>query len=476
MSRIESSSRPPGESQDLSLEDVRRNTRLGIVNGVLGQVAMVFVHPELVLVGMIYALASDTLGRTSLLYLAAAVTVVSKAGMLGPQLLVGSLLEHRSDKKPTYAKLMVLRAFCYGIMIIAVYLVGTDRVSMTWGLSVFFATYLVVCLCAGSGHGIYTDIIGRVIPIARLGRFIGLRNFLGGAAGFVASLFLLQAILGLLDLPLNYVVLIATGACFSIVAMVVLLKTHAPEGARAKERTTLLQSVRRGFDWIKVDHNYRCYLGLRIAFRINYLGLAFFFPYGKEQLCRSGDLSEVLALTGMMVAAERGSRWLTALFWGRLADRRGFRTCLVGVGIGFLLMPMLALSAPHLPTGFETSVPFSSVVLTLPICVYLLALAAWGAAIQGSIVAGNRFYIGSAPPHRRISYMGFLNTVTSPLTLLPLAGAALAAQFGIETIFMVVLAASLLYLLDAVRMIPEHKAVARRDGVLIDEFHAGGAQ
>jgi len=137
---------------------------------------------------------------------------------------------------------------------------------------------------------------------------------------------------------------------------------------------------------------------------------------------------------------------------------------------------MLALSAPHLPTGFETSVPFSSVVLTLPICVYLLALAAWGAAIQGSIVAGNRFYIGSAPPHRRISYMGFLNTVTSPLTLLPLAGAALAAQFGIETIFMVVLAASLLYLLDAVRMIPEHKAVARRDGVLIDEFHAGGAQ
>ncbi|HUV39493.1 MAG TPA: hypothetical protein VMY39_07750, partial [Planctomycetota bacterium] len=142
----------------------------------------------------------------------------------------------------------------------------------------------------------------------------------------------------------------------------------------------------------------------------------------------------------------------------------------------FLLMPVLALAAPRLPTVFELTLPGTDAVLTFPLCVYLLALAAWGAAIQASIIGGQRFTIGSAPPHRRISYMGFQNTVTSPLTLLPFAGAALAARFGVEVVFLIVVASSLLYLTSALRIIPEHKAVARRDGLLVDEFHAGGAQ
>lgn len=474
-SRTDNTETPEDHGETQSPRFTRRNHRLAVLNGIFGQIAIVFVHPELVLVGMIYALAGDAVEKRTLLYLAAVVTVVSKAGMLGPQLIVGSFLEHRRDKKPMYVMLLIIRAIAYCVMIGSVYLVGCDYVSMALGLGLFFAAYLVVCVCAGSSHVIYTDIIARIIPIGRMGRFIGLRNFLGLGLGMAAGFFVIQGTLTHVRLPHNYAVLITTGGFFAILAMAVFVKTRAPDGPRAKERTSLLQSLRRGFDWLKVDHNYRCYLWLRVAFRTNYLGLAFFIPYGIEHMCRSGDVTEVAALTGVMVATEKGSRWLTALLWGMVTDRRGFRTCLVGGGIGFMLMPVLALAAPHVPTLFEVGIPFTDAVLTLPLCVYLLALAAWGAAMQGSIIGGNRFYIGSAPPHRRISYMGFQNTVTSPLTLLPLAGAALAVRFGVGIIFWVVAAGSILYLVSALRMIPEHKAVAGRDEVVIDNFHVGGS-
>ena len=66
----------------------------------------------------------------------------------------------------------------------------------------------------------------------------------------------------------------------------------------------------------------------------------------------------------------------------------------------------------------------------------------------------------TAPEHRRISYVAFLNTVTSPLTLLPLAGAWLAEAAGTWTVFLVVAAAGALLLAAALRMTPEAQAAA----------------
>ena len=457
----------PGVTQAAAI--VRHNRRLGVLNGVIGQVGIDFLHPELILAGMIMALTGN-------IFLVALVTIISKAGMLAPQLLVGSFLEHRPRRRPYYYGLLVARGIGYILMVGSIYLMASGVISQNVGLTLFFAAYLWVCVCMGSAHVIFQDMVGRLIPIERLGGFLGTRSSIGGLLAFVTALAVVQPIVEWKAVPYNYLILFIIGSVVMIVASGIFCMTHEQDGPRAKERTTLRESLSRGFNWLRTDRNYRCYLWLRAAFRINYLGLAFFVPYGVERLQSARGASDVLALGGIMVAVHKLSRVLAALVWGKVADRRGFRTCLLGAGISFLLIPVLAPVAPTLPELFVVRVPFTkTAALNLPLCVYLLALAAWGAATQGSIIGGQRFLIGSAPPHRRISYVGFLNTVTSPLTLLPLAGAALAATFGLWTIFIVVAAASLLYLVNVLRMVPESKAVAGRDEGVADEFYDAGS-
>jgi hypothetical protein len=84
-----------------------------------------------------------------------------------------------------------------------------------------------------------------------------------------------------------------------------------------------------------------------------------------------------------------------------------------------------------------------------------VALMVMGAAYQGSIIGGNRFLIGRAPPRRRLSYIGFLNTVTSPLTLLPAVAATVAATLGVTVLFLGIVGGGLLYLYWAMRLRPE---------------------
>lgn len=425
---------PPGTA--------RRNYRLAVASGAFGTAGFDCIHPELILVGLVLAL-------TGSVTLAALVTVISKAGILAPQLLVGTRLEHRHWKRPYFVGFAVLRLAALAAMAVAIAMLG--RGVTPWRLTLFFGAYLASCLCMGSGYVVFMDIVGRMIPTGRVGTFIGMRHFAGGAASVVIGLAVIQPVLAHIPTPTNYLVLACLGVALGAVHTVLFGLCREPVSTPATSSTTLGQSLRRGFGWLKTDRNYRIFLALRVTFRINYLGLAFFIPYGKE-LAAERDPAAIAILGGIMVAVHKVCRTFSSLVWGRLADGRGYRSCLVAAGVFFTVAPALALLAPHLPRGFAVAIPGTGATLDLPLAVYLLGLGTLGAAFQGLIVGGNRFLITSAPPHRRISYVGFLNTVTVPLTLLPLAAAALAGTLGLTVLFALILVGGLTYVLLALRM------------------------
>jgi len=422
--------------------DKVRNYRLGVAAGAIGGLGVAFLHPELIIAGLIYALTKSAM-------LVALVTIISKAGSLGPQLWASTYLEHRPRKKSSFILIIVLRALGAAALVGAIWLL--NRQVSTVSLAVFFGVYLWTCLCAGAGHVIFMDMVGRMIPMTRLGSFLGLRNLLGSVLAILAGMTIVQPILGGVELPSNYLLLAIVGGVLVMTAMTVFACCREEAGPRARRRTTLGESIRRGIKWLRNDHNYQMFFWFRIAFRINYLALAFFIPYGTEKLSHHGGGSLAM-LGGVMVAAIQLSRLGASVVWGKMADRWGFRTCLITSGVCFFLAPVLTLLAPILPQVFQVPIPGAGWTLDLPLAVYLLALAVFGAGNQGSIIGGNHFIVSSAPSRRRPSYLGFVNTITSPLALLPFAAALLAKNAGISTVFVLVVFSSFISLTSALRM------------------------
>jgi len=424
---------------------VRRNKTLGLLSGTAAAVALDLMHPELILAGWIYTLTSSP-------FLVALVSIVNKVGMLGPQLLVGTRTEHQPRKRPYFIAATMIRGMALAAMTWIMW-------RMTFGvdgmlLGSFFVCYLVARGCGGVGHVLFMDMAGRMIPDDWIGTFLGMRQFLGGALSVVVGIAMIQPILDRVPPTLNYVLLAAIGTAMAMIDMTLFSMCKEEDGPRARKRATVKESIRRGSRWVKGDRNYRAYLWLRVAYRFNYLGLAFFIPYGSERLSKGGSVAGVAILGGIMVATMKLSRVVSSAVWGRTSDRRGYRTALVGAGICFLISPIMALTAPLLPQGFVFAVPWTEVALDLPLCVFLVALAVMGIGMQGNIIGGSHFLIRNAPPHRRVSYVGFLNTATSPLALLPLLGAWVAQSVGVTWVFAATVVAGAFSLLGALRMTP----------------------
>lgn len=424
----------------------RRNYLLGVLSGTVGTLAHDFLHPELILAGMVYALTGSKL-------LVALVSIIHKVGMFAPQLWVGSRLEHHARKRPYFILATVIRSVATLALIasLAALARSGNGLSLVW----FFLAYVAMCMCAGGGYVIFMDMAGRTIPAGRVGAFFGLRHFLGAAVSVAAGVAVIQPILDRDVAPAaNYLILAVVGGALGVANMILWALAREDDGPRAEGRGSFRESFRRGLKWLRRDRNYRAFFWLRVSFRINYLGLAFFIPYGSEKLRVEGP-GGVAVLGGIMVAAMKLSRVVTSIVWGRLADRRGYRSPMLGASAFFLAAPIVALIAPQLPRGFCLPIPYTTAGLTLPLLVYLLALVSLGAAFQGMIIGSSRFQIRSAPPHRRLSYVGFMNTITMPLALLPLAGAWLAHVAGFSALFAAITAGGVLSIAAALYMRPE---------------------
>ncbi len=421
----------------------RRNHFLGVTAGMFAGVARDFIHPELILGGLIYALTRSPI-------LVALIPAINKAGAMAIQLLASVWLEHRPRRRPYFILITFLRVGAFAALVGAMVLLATDVNALH--LTLFYLAWLVCSLSGGAGHVIFMDMVGRLIAPHRVGSFLGMRQFLGGGVSIITGLLVVQPILSGVHLPVNYVVLAIIGTILIAVDMSTWCGCREEPGVSARNRTTLRESLARGMHWMRHDHNYRCYFWSRISFRICYLGLVFFIPFGSERLALEESAGGLAVLGGILVATFKLAGVVGSALWGKVADLRGSRGTMIWGGVFLVLSPLGALLAVTLPEGFASPIPGVRQHLTLPLSVYLLSLALLNLGIRAIIIGGQRFLITQAPPQRRASYLAFLNTITSPLTLLPLAAAILENWVGMEILFIAVAGGGLLAMVSAARM------------------------
>jgi MFS family permease len=452
---------PAHVTQQKLIPHARRNFKLGVFSGTVGNVANDFIDPEIILAGLVFA-------TTGSVWLVAIVSIINKASALAPQLLAGSMLEHKNHKMRYFVLATLTRAVGLAGLVMGMYHLTLGVTP--WSLSLFMASFLVSNVSAGVAWIVFMDMTGRMIPAGRLGSFFGMRSMTGQILAVFAGAFVIQPILGHGG-DLAYLLLGIAGGVLCIASMVLIwfCRDDHETPYAASRPSTITDSLKRGFSWVRQDRNYRLFFLQKVAFRFEYLGLAFFIPYGREILSqRSG--TEIAVLGGVMVAVMKSSRIVASWVLGKVADRGDHRFCLIVSGMGFAVAPASALLAPHLPELFNLAVPTTTLYLNLPMAVYLLALGFLGFASEGLGIGGDHFIVTCAPTDRRISYAAFANTVTSPLTLLPLAAAWIAESIGIHMVFVISLCGGIASTIFAMRMdcgrVPVTGSI--RNGLVID--------
>ncbi|MFO7956810.1 MAG: MFS transporter [Candidatus Brocadiia bacterium] len=403
-----------------------------------GRLGNSFLNPHLVLSALVY----DQTRSTALVGLLVALAM---AGHRLPQLYVSSLVEHRERKKAFYIAASAVRILMLCIM--AGVLFAAGGVGSWWPLAAFLTAYFVFSVAQGCASIPFFDMLAEAIGPTRVGSFFGMRHFLGSCAVLVCGFLVIQPVQDGLPSPTNYAVL--TGIAIGVLGIswgsFALFREQ--ENSSPPKRRSARQVLAAGRRLLARDRNYRDILILLVLARVNTLALTFYVPYGVERLGVAG-------VSGILLGFMSASRMASSLVWGRVSRRKGNRLCLVFAGLLFIFSPLAILAAPRLPGLFRWPLPFTEVELDLPLLIYFLALFSFGMALQAHMIGRTGFIVESAPEGRRPSYIGFLNTVTFPMTFLSVVAGLMVDWRGItlDTLVGIVAASGVLTLLFALRL------------------------
>ncbi len=189
---------PPAESPK---PYVRRNFRIGVVNGSLWLLAKALTDPDTVLPAFAVALMGG-----NPLYVGLLVSVVN-AGWFWPPLLMTSAMATRKRRHPFYRLSAIVRISAIAAAWGAVYFLAGD-----YPLPAFIAVGLCyLAYTSGGGIGLipFMSVVTDSIPPNQRGRFFAMRLFFGGLMAFAAGFWIkwLLSDQSGLEFPRNYALL-----------------------------------------------------------------------------------------------------------------------------------------------------------------------------------------------------------------------------------------------------------------------------
>ena len=337
------------------------------------------------------------------------VPFLSTAGYLVPQLFVANVVERAPRKKffPVNLGFFLQRV---PIMLLAptAYVLAGDH--PTWALIVFLG--LFAWHTFGSGLQIvgWQDMIAKIFPADRRGRFFGITNFIGNAAGIFGAL-AVPFILERYGFPLGYVVAFSIAAFLILLSWVALAMAREPASPTTGPRISQLDYLRSLPAILGRDRNFRMYLLAQIAFSLSGMAPGFLAVYAVQQW-RLTDASA----SGFTLAMQIGLA-AANLFFGFLADRRGHKLSLEISFVASALSLLLAIVAPD-PWVF--------------FAIFFLR----GAVNAGTFISGISIVYEFTSEESRATYIGLSNTLPGISgSIAPLLGGWLAVVIGYPAMF-----------------------------------------
>ena len=345
------------------------------------------------------------------------IPAIASGGWLVPQLFTANWVQRLPRKKvvPVRLGLFSERLPVFLLVPAAWLSVRAPAVALA-AVFVLFAWHVVG---AGVIAVAWQDMIAKIIPVDRRGRFFGLTNFSGTAAGVwgaAAAAWLLDGY----DFPDGYVLCFAAAAALIGVSWIFLALTREPVQVSQTEHVPQREYWRRLPAVLRGDRNFARYLLSQAVISLGGMAGGFVAVYAVQRW----DLPDAEA--GRLTAAMLIGQAACNLVFGFVADRKGHKLVLEWSTLLGTLAIGLAAIAPA-PAWFYA----------------VFALS--GGSVAGFILSGIMIAFEFSSPDMRPTYIGLNNTTSGAVaSVSPLFGGWLAGTIGYRWLFVVAFAIGLI--------------------------------
>ncbi len=326
--------------------------------------------------------------------------VFAQASWFLPQIFTANAVERLARKKAVVVNLGLFleRLPVWGLVLAAI----VAAYSPPSALALFFVCFAWHGLGAGALGTAWQDLIARMFPVERRGRFLGLTNFVGsgtGAIGAIASTWLLEH----LAYPTNFTVLFLIAATAILISWGWLALAREPVQKGASSASSIAAYLAGLPELLRRDHNFRRFLIARVLMALAGMGSGFV----TVSALKRWQVADSTA--GLYTMAFLAGQTFGYIVFGFLADRRGHKLALELA----ILASTLGFACTWLAPGPEW---------------YFVAFVLFG--IGSSAVVGSAMLVVMefCAPERRPTYIGITSTSVGVVGLVaPLIGAGLAS-------------------------------------------------
>lgn len=395
-------------------EKITSHNRIAfILDGMFFNLGSAFLEANTVLPTFV-----STLTRSSVLI--GLVSTIRSLGYFMPQIFVAGCIEKLAKKKPFMMKAGVAMRLAALGMALSVLLVQKNPAV---ALGTFYVSLVVLSFSDGFGGLPWMDIVAKTIPPEQRARLFGTMSMAGGSAAFLGGFFIKWLLAQASCYPFNYFWVFFLGFVFLTGSLASMSFIIEPEGPVPDGATTIAEYLKRLPGVWRQSLLFRQVIRVRVLAGAIYLALPFFAIHAQT------DLGFPRSVAGLFVSAQMVGTVVAGPVWGYLGDHHGSHWIVrsvtaLGAGTGlFALLARIAFFRGFAPLAY--------------FC-YFAIYFSLGCIFGGTWIGFSNYVLDIAPKESRSTFMGLLNTVAGPLTLLSLIGGWILQKSGFMWLFVLV--------------------------------------
>jgi MFS family permease len=397
----------------------RRNFLVNTGDLVLWHFGDSFVSVDTILPVFVSTLTSSPI-------LIGAVRALWQAGWFLPQLFLAQTVEKRKRQLPLVLVLGLLERLPY--LIIGLAILWLPKLSPDTAVVLFMILYAWKSFAGGFVALPWQEMIARIIPVTRRGRFIGTSHLIGRLMGALAGV-LAGIILTRIVYPNNYATLFFTTFVIISISWIFLSRTKEPVKeipvVSEEGQAPYLERLKR---IIREHKNFRNYLISRSFAYIGNMAYGFIAVYVIQRF----NLPDSYAAIFTTILFASGT--IGYIFWGGLGDRVGHKRVIIASNLIWI-------------TGLILLITTSSLFWVYIVFVLM------SIATRGSMLGDFSIALEFGSEDDRPTYIGLSKTLTGPVVLFaPLLAGMIVGLWGYKTMFIV----SLIFSIVAVILLGVH--------------------